>query len=135
VTPSYLPSHQVGLAEGALREAFQLAQIPDSHVDRHAFPFLVSVPDDSQPLKFVATLVFLDGLDLMCPRRGDGANESSVQDTRVVTQLLTLMDGMRRPSAAREAESIDAENEIVTHRVFVLGATCNPNSLDNALRR
>uniref|UniRef100_A0A2K5HKX8 ATPase family gene 2 protein homolog B n=1 Tax=Colobus angolensis palliatus TaxID=336983 RepID=A0A2K5HKX8_COLAP len=59
------------------------------------------------------SLLFLDEVDALCPRRGGRAPES-----RVVAQVLTLLDGA---SGDRE--------------VMVVGATNRPDALDPALRR
>nr|XP_012297818.1 spermatogenesis-associated protein 5-like protein 1 isoform X2 [Aotus nancymaae] len=59
------------------------------------------------------SLLFLDEVDALCPRRGGQAPES-----RVVAQVLTLLDGA---SGDRE--------------VLVVGATNRPDALDPALRR
>ncbi|XP_058283524.1 ATPase family gene 2 protein homolog B isoform X2 [Hylobates moloch] len=59
------------------------------------------------------SLLFLDEVDALCPRRGGRAPES-----RVVAQVLTLLDGA---SGDRE--------------VVVVGATNRPDALDPALRR
>ncbi|XP_030045436.1 ATPase family gene 2 protein homolog B isoform X2 [Microcaecilia unicolor] len=61
------------------------------------------------------TLVFIDEIDSLCPRRG---NSSSAPENRVVAQLLTLMDGM------------GSEKEII-----IMAATNRPDALDPALRR
>ncbi|XP_017728311.1 PREDICTED: spermatogenesis-associated protein 5-like protein 1 isoform X2 [Rhinopithecus bieti] len=60
-----------------------------------------------------SSLLFLDEVDALCPRRGGRAPES-----RVVAQMLTLLDGA---SGDRE--------------VVVVGATNRPDALDPALRR
>lgn len=45
-------------------------------------------------------------------------------EKRVVTTLLTLMDG-----------AVSSDIEAKSHRVVILGATNRPNALDEALRR
>lgn len=57
--------------------------------------------------------------DALCPRRSD----QHTAESRVVTQLLTLMDG------------ISAENPDKKRKTIVIAATNRPNSLDPALRR
>ncbi|DAZ94651.1 TPA: hypothetical protein N0F65_000931, partial [Lagenidium giganteum] len=64
-----------------------------------------------------AGVVFIDELDALCPKRD--ANGSTAH-SRVVAQLLTLLDG---------ADSHARAN------VLVIGATNLPNSIDAALRR
>ncbi|GLD55905.1 spermatogenesis-associated protein 5-like protein 1 [Lates japonicus] len=59
-------------------------------------------------------VLFLDELDSLCPRR----TGSSAPENRLVAQLLTLMDGMDQ-----------------SDRFLIVGATNQPDSLDQALRR
>lgn len=72
--------------------------------------------------KAATAVVFLDEVDVLCPRRDDGGAASS----RLVAQLLTLLDGVA-PLRRKQA----------THggRVVVIAATNRPNALDAALRR
>lgn len=63
------------------------------------------------------SIIFLDEIDAMAPKRSALGGEQQVE-RRVVSQLLTLMDGL------------DARGRIV-----VIGATNLPGSLDPALRR
>ncbi|KAJ2827008.1 AAA+-type ATPase [Coemansia erecta] len=63
------------------------------------------------------SIVFIDEIDALCPRRGDGEGEAG---KRVVTTLLTLLDGV-------DGRAGD--------RVVVLGATNRPSAIDAALRR
>ncbi|KAI8968217.1 P-loop containing nucleoside triphosphate hydrolase protein [Mycotypha africana] len=62
------------------------------------------------------SVIFIDEIDALCPKRDEAPSEL---EKRVVTTLLTLMDGAT------------TEN----NRVVVIGATNRPNSLDEALRR
>jgi AAA family ATPase len=66
--------------------------------------------------KFQPAIIFIDEIDALVPKRD--SDESGEAESRVVSTLLTLMDGM------------DANN-----RVIVIGATNRPNSIDPALRR
>ncbi|XP_062946782.1 ATPase family gene 2 protein homolog B isoform X2 [Cynocephalus volans] len=61
------------------------------------------------------SLLFLDEVDALCPRRG---GPHRVPESRVVAQVLTLLDG------------ISGDREVV-----VVGATNRPDALDPALRR
>nr|XP_045013662.1 spermatogenesis-associated protein 5-like protein 1 [Jaculus jaculus] len=61
------------------------------------------------------SLLFLDEVDALCPRRGGPLR---APENRVVAQVLTLLDGIRQ----------DRE-------VLVVGATNRPDALDPALRR
>ncbi|KAI7857888.1 P-loop containing nucleoside triphosphate hydrolase protein [Circinella umbellata] len=61
------------------------------------------------------SVIFIDEIDALCPKRDEAGSEL---EKRVVTTLLTLMDG---------TSSAD--------RIVVLGATNRPNALDEALRR
>jgi transitional endoplasmic reticulum ATPase len=66
--------------------------------------------------KNAPSVVFIDEIDSIASKRGDSSSE--VYYNKIVTQLLTLMDGME-------------ERE----QVIVMAATNRPNSLDSALRR
>ncbi len=61
------------------------------------------------------SIIFLDEIDAIAPKRDDAAGDV---ERRVVAQLLTLMDGLKRRG-----------------RVIVIAATNRPNALDPALRR
>ncbi|KAM8782508.1 ATPase family gene 2 protein homolog B isoform 2-T2 [Rhynchonycteris naso] len=61
------------------------------------------------------TLLFLDEVDALCPRRGGSQH---APENRVVAQVLTLLDG------------ISGDREVV-----VVGSTNRPDALDPALRR
>ncbi|KAJ2708604.1 AAA+-type ATPase, partial [Coemansia sp. D1744] len=63
------------------------------------------------------SIVFIDEIDALCPKRGDSESEAG---KRVVATLLTLMDGAGEHSG---------------DRVVVLGATNRPGAIDAALRR
>ena len=63
------------------------------------------------------SLIFIDEIDAMVPKREDMGGEKQVE-RRVVAQLLSLMDGLERRG-----------------QVIVLGATNLPNTVDPALRR
>ncbi|XP_075536064.1 uncharacterized protein LOC142571523 [Dermacentor variabilis] len=60
-------------------------------------------------------IVLIEDVDLLCVRRG---STSSHHTNRLVTQLLTLMDGMED-----------------RRRVFVVATTTRPNNIDPAMRR
>ncbi len=61
------------------------------------------------------TIIFMDEIDAIAPRREEATNEV---ERRMVSQLLTLMDGMPQRG-----------------QVVVLAATNRPDSIDPALRR
>ncbi|KAJ1736436.1 AAA+-type ATPase [Coemansia sp. Benny D160-2] len=63
------------------------------------------------------SIIFIDEIDALCPKR-DGSDSEA--DKRIVATLLTLMDGA-------QTAGLD--------RVFFIGATNRPNSIDPALRR
>ncbi|CAM9399102.1 unnamed protein product [Lampetra fluviatilis] len=65
-------------------------------------------------------ILFIDEVESLCPQRGDGG----AVDTRVVAQLLTLMDGARGERGGPG-----------TGTVLVVAATNRPEALDPALRR
>ncbi|PVU88385.1 hypothetical protein BB561_005889 [Smittium simulii] len=65
------------------------------------------------------SIIFIDEIDALCPKRNSDSYSNA--ENRVVTTLLTLMDGF---------DSNESGN-----RVVVIAATNRPNSLDEALRR
>jgi SpoVK/Ycf46/Vps4 family AAA+-type ATPase len=73
------------------------------------------------------SIIFLDELDSLCPKRDDSSDE---MQKRVVASLLTLMDGLS--DAPGEAAGA---NGTVGDRVLVIGATNRPDALDTAMRR
>merc|ERR1719264_276716 len=84
-------SKMAGEAEGNLRRAFEEAE------------------------KNAPSIIFIDEIDSIAPKRDKTSGEV---ERRVVSQMLTLMDGMKG------------------HRqTVVIGATNRPNSIDQALRR
>lgn len=66
--------------------------------------------------KFQPSIVFMDEIDSLAPSRN--SDDSGETESRVVAQLLTMMDGM-------------GDNG----RIVVVGATNRPNAIDSALRR
>ncbi|KAF8929649.1 hypothetical protein BGZ58_008799 [Dissophora ornata] len=86
----------VGESEEKLRQKFEQAS-------------RVALADPKRPV-----MIFIDELDALTPHRSD----AQAHESRVVAQLLTLMDGV----ASRG-------------RVVVIAATNRPNSIDPALRR
>ena len=65
--------------------------------------------------KNAPSIIFIDELDAIAPKREDVSGEV---ERRVVSQLLTMMDGLKSRG-----------------KVVVIGATNRPNSIDSALRR
>jgi transitional endoplasmic reticulum ATPase len=65
--------------------------------------------------KNAPSIIFIDEIDAIAPKREDVQGEV---ERRVVSQLLTMMDGLKSRG-----------------RVVVIGATNRPNSIDPALRR
>lgn len=61
------------------------------------------------------SIIFIDEIDSIAPKREKAQGEV---EKRIVSQLLTLMDGMKKRS-----------------NVVIIGATNRPNTLDTALRR
>lgn len=66
--------------------------------------------------RFAPAIIFIDEIDALAPKRD--SDYSGETESRVVSTLLTLMDGMRKGG-----------------RVVVIGATNRPNTIDPALRR
>ncbi|OMJ19561.1 Spermatogenesis-associated protein 5 [Smittium culicis] len=69
------------------------------------------------------SIIFIDEIDALCPKRS--SNNTTSTESRIVTTLLTLMDGF----------SSNANKDNKFDRVVVIGATNRPNSIDEALRR
>ena len=69
--------------------------------------------DDAE--KNAPSIIFIDEIDAVAPKREDSQGEV---EKRVVSQLLTMMDGLQSRG-----------------RVVVIGATNRPNAVDPALRR
>src|SRR5712692_3104056 len=69
----------------------------------------------SEATHHAPSVIFIDELDVMAPPRGETGSHS---DTRMVTQLLSLMDGMRKVEG-----------------VVVVGTTNRVEAVDRALRR
>jgi len=65
--------------------------------------------------KSAPTIIFIDEIDAIAPKREESSGEV---ERRVVSQLLTMMDGLQSRG-----------------KLVVIGATNRPNSLDEALRR
>lgn len=87
-----LYSKYLGETESALRSVFEEAQ------------------------RFAPSIIFFDEIDSVAPKRD--SDEAGETESRVVSTLLTLMDGMQAGG-----------------RIVVVGATNRPNILDPALRR
>ncbi|MEM1536067.1 MAG: CDC48 family AAA ATPase [Candidatus Pacearchaeota archaeon] len=68
-----------------------------------------------QASKNAPSIIFIDEIDAIAPKREESMGEV---ERRVVSQLLTSMDGLKARG-----------------RVIVIGATNRPNALDEALRR
>lgn len=84
-------SMNAGESEAKLRKAFEIA-------------------NENAP-----SIIFIDELDSIAPKREKAGGEV---ERRIVSQLLTLMDGMKK-----------------NREVIVMGATNRPNAIDPALRR
>lgn len=69
----------------------------------------------TQAEKNSPAIIFIDEIDAIAPKREKAQGEV---ERRVVSQMLTLMDGLKQRS-----------------NVIVIGATNRPNSIDPALRR
>ena len=65
--------------------------------------------------KNAPSIIFIDEIDSIAPKREDSSGEV---ERRVVSQLLTMMDGLQSRG-----------------KVVIIGATNRPNSIDPALRR
>ncbi len=102
-----------------------VANESDAHFINISGPELVSkfVGESEEKLREIfneakeksPTIIFMDEIDAIAPKREEATNEV---ERRMVSQLLTLMDGI----ASRG-------------QVIVIGATNRPNAIDTALRR
>jgi transitional endoplasmic reticulum ATPase len=102
-----------------------VASESDAHFIHIAGPELVSkyVGESEEKLRQIfkeaeenaPSIIFMDELDAIAPKREEATGEV---ERRIVSQLLTLMDGMKKRG-----------------KVIVIGATNRPNSIDQALRR
>jgi AAA family ATPase len=70
----------------------------------------------AEAVQYQPAIIFIDEIDALVPKRD--SDESGEAESRVVSTLLTLMDGMGAGG-----------------QVVVVGATNRPNSIDPALRR
>lgn len=68
-----------------------------------------------QAEKNAPSIIFIDEIDSIAPKRGDGVDQT---EKRIVAQLLTLMDGLKTRG-----------------QVVVMAATNRPEDIDEALRR
>jgi AAA family ATPase len=66
-------------------------------------------------------------VDALCPRRGSDGSGGSEQDKRVVSTMLTLLDGLHHPLLSTEGKDKKA--------VLVIATTTKPDAIDPALRR
>ncbi|CAI5737286.1 unnamed protein product [Hyaloperonospora brassicae] len=92
-----------GDAEQALRETFEKAMV-------HA-----------RNAQHCTSVIFIDEVDALCPKRQATGGWGSSAHSRIVAQLLTLLDGV--------------ESGLSRENVVVVAATNLPNSIDPALRR
>lgn len=87
------------------------------------------------------SVVFIDEIDVVCPKRDGGQGSgSSAENVRVVSQLLTLLDGVRVHASGTASEvgttgDAAATAQFSERRLIVVAATNRPNVLDPALRR
>jgi SpoVK/Ycf46/Vps4 family AAA+-type ATPase len=75
----------------------------------------------------VPTLLILDDIHLICPKRGSGGSSQGID--RLAATLLALMDGIEGRNNSSNNHSNRRSN------VFILAITTNPSLLDPALRR
>ena len=89
---------------------------------------LTNIFDEAEKCKdmgYMGTLIILDDVHLICPRRGGGSGVDQIAST-----LLALLDGIGSSSSqTRKGKSSDR------NRLVVLAITTDPSLLDPALRR
>jgi hypothetical protein len=66
-------------------------------------------------------------VDALCPRRSSDGSGGSEQDKRVVSTVLTLLDGLHHPLPSTQGKEKKA--------VLVIAVTSKPDAIDPALRR
>ena len=108
-------SSSIGGATSTLRSVFAAAR---KHVET---------------AKHAVSCIFIDEIDVVCPSRDRNDNNGSssgggVEVVRLVSQLLTLMDGI-------DETDVTETQKKARQRVVVCAATNRPNVLDSALRR
>ncbi|KCV68022.1 hypothetical protein H696_05490 [Fonticula alba] len=114
VDPSAVLSSVTGESERRLRECFDRAR-------RFA-------AESGSPC-----IIFIDEIDALCPARSlDGSGSASGTTTRVIAQLLTLMDGFH---ARSDAARVGGPGGCLRGEVVVVAATNRPDAVDPALRR
>jgi transitional endoplasmic reticulum ATPase len=121
----------VGRSEQALRAVFERAAA-------FACGGALGDADDNTGGAGGLAIIFMDEMDAICPRRATpgariaagGGGHSDPVLSRIVTQLLTLMDGALVQGAAGGSGGAAARGHVI-----VIGATNRPDALDPALRR
>eukprot|EP00957_Ditylum_brightwellii_P122316 9327778-Ditylum_brightwellii.AAC.1 len=79
-------------------------------------------------------VIFFDEIDAIASKRGSG--EGSSGGERLLSQLLTELDGVGTPGGVSVASSTDGSSSSRQNpRVVVVGATNRPDLLDSALTR
>ncbi|KAI9142795.1 P-loop containing nucleoside triphosphate hydrolase protein [Paraphysoderma sedebokerense] len=117
IHPPTVLSPFLGQSEKNLRQKFEKAQELASQI--------VTTSDGTITTRPV--IVFIDEFDAIAPSRNSAA---SSQTTRLVTQLLTLMDGISTK------HSMDRNsNKSLQPRIVIIASTNRPHTLDPALRR
>ncbi|XP_018513294.1 cell division control protein 48 homolog C [Brassica rapa] len=81
----------------------------------------------SKAYRTAPSIVFIDEIDAIGSKR---ENQQREMEKRIVTQLLTCMDGPRN-----KGDKNDAADSTSSGYVLVIGATNRPDALDPALRR
>lgn len=76
------------------------------------------------------SIVFIDEIDAIASKRESLQKET---DKRIVTQLMTCMDGFRKPNSATSSQKNNAD--VRSGYVLVIATTNRPNAIDPALRR
>ncbi len=80
-----------------------------------------------------STLIILDDIQWICPRRESLSNVSSNSGSIAAT-FLALLDGIV-PSAQRHGQEVEERGIKTIGNVCILGIVVNPSTLDSALRR
>ncbi|KAA0038084.1 cell division control protein 48-like protein C-like [Cucumis melo var. makuwa] len=86
----------------------------------------------SKAYRTAPSIVFIDEIDAIASKRENLQRE---MERRIVTQLMTCMDGFHKLVDSKDASSKNDNSDVRPGYVLVIGATNRPDAVDPALRR
>ncbi|XP_038882465.1 cell division control protein 48 homolog C [Benincasa hispida] len=86
----------------------------------------------SKAYRTAPSIVFIDEIDAIASKRENLQRE---MERRIVTQLMTCMDGFHKLVDSNDASSKNDNSNVRPGYVLVIGATNRPDAVDPALRR